>query len=407
MTQMHQPVGLPGSVVWMLKSLEGEVRAVAARVARTIVEILADDTGPEVSDHTVFMAVHSALAHFVDLSMGREAPYVAIDDHYRRIGYRLAAAGRDRVVVDQALHVATTEVWDELRKRAAANELSAAALNAINEAVTGYVEHLTHQVDLGFEAGSEARDQDAGVARARLVDRLLGGAEQGEVEQQAAIAGWEVPDELTVMVVEIGERQRIARDALDDVALTRRRPTGQVVICPADQADTVTEQVRDAVPEARVVVCWPVPPGDVAAAWRWVNRALGLVRAKVIPARPVIHCRRHRTEIWLHAEPVMRRQLAQELLQPLFAETPNSREILSETLLVWLETRDSAPAIAARLGVHPQTVRYRWKRINDLFGEALHDPEFVVQLTLLLKASVPLWVAGDQSDFRRYQELTR
>jgi DNA-binding PucR family transcriptional regulator len=124
----------------------------------------------------------------------------------------------------------------------------------------------------------------------------------------------------------------------------------------------------------------------------------------VIPARPVIECVRFRTEIWLHAEPVLRRQLAQELLQPLFNETENSREILSETLLVWLETRDSAPAIAARLGVHPQTVRYRWKRINELFGDSLHDPDYVIQLTLLLKASVPLWIAGDQSDFRRFRE---
>src|SRR3546814_9071794 len=80
-----------------------------------------------------------------------------------------------------------------------------------------------------------------------------------------------------------------------------------------------------------------------------------------------------------------------------------SRDILSETLLVWLETRDSAPASAARLGVHPQTVRYRWKRINELFGEDLHDPEFVLQMTMLLKASVPMWIAGDQSDFERFR----
>lgn len=53
-----------------------------------------------------------------------------------------------------------------------------------------------------------------------------------------------------------------------------------------------------------------------------------------------------------------------------------------------------------------QTIRYRWKRINELFGESLRDPEFVTQLLLLLKASVPLWVAGDQSDFDRYQQQT-
>ncbi|HEY1134286.1 MAG TPA: helix-turn-helix domain-containing protein [Nocardioides sp.] len=96
----------------------------------------------------------------------------------------------------------------------------------------------------------------------------------------------------------------------------------------------------------------------------------------------------------------------QDLLSPLLAETPNSREILSEILLAWLESRDSAPAIAARLGVHAQTVRYRRKRINELFGEDLHDPEFVVSLTMVLKASVPLWKAGDQRDFERFHRAT-
>jgi DNA-binding PucR family transcriptional regulator len=99
----------------------------------------------------------------------------------------------------------------------------------------------------------------------------------------------------------------------------------------------------------------------------------------------------------------MRQRLCQELLEPLLAETPNSRTILSETLLAWVETRDSAPAIAARLDVHPQTVRYRWKRINELFGEVLQDPDFVLQLTLVLKASVPMWKAGNQSDFELFE----
>ena len=148
---------------------------------------------------------------------------------------------------------------------------------------------------------------------------------------------------------------------------------------------------------------WAVEPADVPSAFRWARRALELVRRGVIPDAQVVDCRAHRTQIWLHAEPTLRQQLGQELLSPLLAETPNSREILSETLLVWLETRDSAPAIAARLGVHPQTVRYRWKRINELFGEAMHDTEFLVQLTMLLKASVPLWKAGDQSDFERFR----
>ncbi|MFJ9387187.1 PucR family transcriptional regulator [Nocardioides sp. NPDC101246] len=404
MTQTHQSPGLPGSAVWMLKSLEGEVRPIARKITGHLREGLPAET--EGFEELIFTAVHGAMSHFIDLGLGRSAPYIAIDDHFRKVGFKVAALGQDRAIVDQGIHMATTELWDELRRRAVENELSAAALNALNEMMTTYVEHLTSQVGKGFEAGTEARDQDNDVARARLIDRMLSGASADEIEVQAALGDWALPEKVTVMAVELRDGERILSDALSATALTRRREPTQVVMCPPHDAETVTKRVRAAAPKARVSICWPVPPEDVPAAWRWANRALALVNARVIPAKPVIDCLAYRTEIWLHAEPVMRRQLAQELLEPLLAESANSREILTETLLVWLETRESAPAIAAVLGVHPQTIRYRWKRINELFGESLRDPEFVTQLLLLLKASVPLWVAGDQSDFDRYQQQT-
>lgn len=404
MTQTHQSPGLPGSAVWMLKSLESEVRPIARKITGHLREGLPAET--EGFEELIFTAVHGAMSHFIDLGLGRSAPYIAIDDHFRKVGFKVAALGQDRAIVDQGIDMATTELWDELRRRAVENELSAAALNALNEMMTSYVEHLTTQVSKGFEAGTEARDQDNAVARARLIDRMLSGASADEIEVQAALGDWVLPEKVTVMAVELRDAEHISADALSDVALTRRRRPTQVVICPPSATTTVTKEVRAAAPKARVSICWPVPPADVPAAWRWANRALALVNARVIPAKPVINCLAYRTEIWLHAEPVMRRQLAQELLEPLLAESANSREILTETLLVWLETRESAPAIAAVLGVHPQTIRYRWKRINELFGESLRDPEFVTQLLLLLKASVPLWVAGDQSDFDRYQQQT-
>ena len=404
MTQTHQSPGLPGSAVWMLKSLESEVRPIARKITRHLREGLPAET--DGFEELIFTAVHGAMSHFIDLGLGRSAPYIAIDDHFRKVGFKVAALGQDRAIVDQGIDMATTELWDELRRRAVENELSAAALNALNEMMTSYVEHLTSQVGTGFEAGTEARDQDNDVARARLIDRMLSGASHDEIETQAALGEWPLPEKVTVMAVELLDAGQIPANALSSAALTRRRRPTQVVICPPGATTTVTQEVRAAAPRARISICWPVPPADVPAAWRWANRALALVNARVIPAKPVIDCLAHRTEIWLHAEPVMRRQLAQELLEPLLAESANSREILTETLLVWLETRESAPAIAAVLGVHPQTIRYRWKRINELFGESLRDPEFVTQLLLLLKASVPLWVAGDQSDFDRYQQQT-
>ncbi|WP_182379636.1 helix-turn-helix domain-containing protein [Nocardioides sp. WS12] len=403
--ETQERVSLPGSAQWMLSSLEAEVRPVAERVTQQVRATVPGLDAPDDSKlrHLVFTAIHNAMRLFVDEALGREVSYMPVEDAFRKVGYRVAVRGRDQELIDQGMTVAVGEILDELRVRAADNELSASALNAINGAVTAFVAHLTAQISVGYAAGTQARNTDTGLARARLLAALLAGDEE-ETQTQAAVAAWEVPDSVTVIAVDVRPDEPISGDVLGPEGLTRPGRTPQPVVCATADTDDVVAAMKAVAPRTRIAVCWPVPRADAPAAWVWATRALDLVAAKVIPARPVIDCVKFRTEIWLHAEPVLRRQLAQELLQPLFGETENSREILSETLLVWLETRDSAPAIAARLGVHPQTVRYRWKRINELFGDSLHDPDFVIQLTLLLKASVPLWIAGDQSDFQRFRE---
>jgi DNA-binding PucR family transcriptional regulator len=44
------------------------------------------------------------------------------------------------------------------------------------------------------------------------------------------------------------------------------------------------------------------------------------------------------------------------------------------------------PDVAVRLHIHPQTVRYRLRQLEKLFGDALHDPETRLDLILALRA---------------------
>jgi DNA-binding PucR family transcriptional regulator len=73
-------------------------------------------------------------------------------------------------------------------------------------------------------------------------------------------------------------------------------------------------------------------------------------------------------------------------LAPLAELRPPQRERLTETLLVWLETVHDANAAAARLFVHPQTIRYRVRRLEQLFGDRLQDPDARLDLELALRA---------------------
>jgi DNA-binding PucR family transcriptional regulator len=59
---------------------------------------------------------------------------------------------------------------------------------------------------------------------------------------------------------------------------------------------------------------------------------------------------------------------------------------MTTTLAAWLAEQGRMQAVAERLHVHPQTVRYRLARLRELFGDALDDPQRRFELELALRA---------------------
>ena len=58
------------------------------------------------------------------------------------------------------------------------------------------------------------------------------------------------------------------------------------------------------------------------------------------------------------------------------------REILLETFRTWLDNGASVSAVAKRLFCHPNTVRYRLRRIERLTGRSLSRPRDAAELSL-------------------------
>ena len=387
-----------------LKQLESAIPHLAERVARRVqaeVPAYAGSTSGR-RRRLIALAVTESAAVFVRRLGGRRISTAGVDDLFRKMGYGEASEGNELHALERALRIAAREAWQALQDPVIASGLPASALGRLGNELTDFVDHLAAQAAAGHTMAMRVRDRDVGANRSRLIDALVGGADTAELDALAEKAGWPLPrSTVVVTATALGEVTWPDHDLLEGRVLTRSTEDGAVFIASPEHTGDLLAALRG-LGQVRLAQSWVVDRCDVADALRWTRRALELAEAGAIPRQPLIDCARFRTQLWLHAEPALRRELAQDLLKPLFAETPNSREILSATLLVWLETRESAPAIAAILGVHPQTVRYRWRRINELFGDALRDPEFIVQLTMVLKASVPLWVAGDQSDFERF-----
>ena len=70
------------------------------------------------------------------------------------------------------------------------------------------------------------------------------------------------------------------------------------------------------------------------------------------------------------ADPALGAELARASASPrsqTLADGPRAR--LTETLRAWLDRPGQVQAVAAELGVHPQTVRYRVEQLRELFGD--------------------------------------
>ncbi|WP_431783261.1 PucR family transcriptional regulator [Streptomyces chumphonensis] len=86
------------------------------------------------------------------------------------------------------------------------------------------------------------------------------------------------------------------------------------------------------------------------------------------------------------SSPALAAALTRSVLGPLLRLEPADRDVLLDTLTVWLECDGSAPRAGARLYCHRNTVLNRLRRCEQLTGRSLSRPEDLVQLSLALTA---------------------
>jgi DNA-binding PucR family transcriptional regulator len=137
----------------------------------------------------------------------------------------------------------------------------------------------------------------------------------------------------------------------------------------------------------RAAVGLSVPLTDAADSLRWARRALTLSRAGIIGDGQVTFCEEYLVELWLLADEALIGQLGKRRLGALAALSPAQRDRLMETFGIWLETRGTAAEMADRLCVHPQTVRYRMRKLEQTLGGQLDDPDARFAMELVLRAT--------------------
>jgi hypothetical protein len=208
--------------------------------------------------------------------------------------------------------------------------------------------------------------------------------------------GWRLPPTVAALAIG-GGGQPAAGEALDAEAATLagRLAAGAVggeaagvgcVFVPDPDAPGRRRQLEAAL-DGRTAALGPSVPWPRAGASRArAAAALALAAGGRLPGGLVV-AEDHLAALLLAADPGLAAELAATRLAPLHGLADAQRERLVATLREWLDRPGQVQAVAARLGVHPQTVRYRLGRLRELFGERLEDPDGRFELALALRVS--------------------
>ncbi|MEU9132063.1 helix-turn-helix domain-containing protein [Kitasatospora sp. NPDC048540] len=127
-----------------------------------------------------------------------------------------------------------------------------------------------------------------------------------------------------------------------------------------------------------------VARADAGASLRWARTLLALAPQRPGAAGELLFVEDHLAQVVLFQDPLLAGHLSAKWLARLNDLTPRRREMLEQTLLAWLEGGGATRA-ALLLRLHPQTVRYRLRQLERLFGASLRTSQARFEILLALK----------------------
>jgi hypothetical protein len=378
----------------------------------------------------VRFGVEVALNRFVDLLADPEPDAAVSRRTYVDLGRGEFHAGRSLDALLAAYRVGARLAWRRFVEAGVAGGLAPDAIYALGEAIFAYIDELSAESAEGYAEEQTAAAGESERRRRRLV-RLLAQdppAGQEAVRTAAAAAGWTLPRGGLAAIVPAtsgapgealldGVAARLAR-RLGEGAIGAEAFGAAIVFVPDPDAPGRRRRL-EAMLDDRMAALGPTVgwPHASASARRAIATQRLAEAGKLTAARParastagspagdgragtagtpepggsragagLIVADDHLAALLLAADPRVAADLAASRLAPLDDLPEGPRARLTETLAAWLDRPGQVQAVAAALGVHPQTVRYRVRQLRDLFGDRLEDPEARFELALALRA---------------------
>jgi DNA-binding PucR family transcriptional regulator len=221
-------------------------------------------------------------------------------------------------------------------------------------------------------------DEPADVADPAALARELGLAADGV----AALIGWDAPNPGTrhprladVLALSASAFRRDAQVASHDSRVYVLLPQTQTRPAASWVRGTIAALRTELGVELRAAIAAPVAgPAALAAARTEVDRVLDSAERHQISMGQVTTLAEARTTVLLD-EIVTLIGADERLVDPRIRDLRAQDPVLTETLRAYLDSFGDIAAAARALQVHPNTVRYRVRRIEKLLATSLSDPE--------------------------------
>jgi DNA-binding PucR family transcriptional regulator len=273
----------------------------------------------------------------------------------------------------------------------------------VREAVLRYSREIAFAAAEVYAQAAEARGAWDARLESLVVDTLLRGEADDSLPSRAAALGWGSHDSVVVVVGHAPDAEPEA--VVDDIRRAAR--VHHLDVLTAVQGDRLVAILGGAVEPVRAtrhlvaqfgpgpVVVGPPVPDLLGAAESAAAAVAGLLAAPAWPDAPrPVTADDLLPERALAGDVLARGRLVEVVYRPL----QTSGTALVETLSAFLEQTSSLEATARALFVHPNTVRYRLRRVAEITGYVPADPRHALALRLGLAlgrlADVPLPVRG-------------
>ncbi|GAB2822434.1 PucR family transcriptional regulator [Actinocorallia aurea] len=389
-----------GTARWLRPHVPHLVQRMAEAVRQRVPEY--GRQGDDVYGKVVEQASTRAVHHFLDLIEDPSASWRDVHQTYFDIGYGEALEGRGLEHLQNALRISSRVAWRLLAGEAERVGKSRALIALLAEANFAYLDALASAAAHGYAKATEKAAGERERRRSRLLGLLLADppAPAEAVEEQAARAGWPLPRVLAVVLLLPRKQVSEGPSGLPPQLLSGHDEGRPLLVVPDPDGPGRPAELAATLAGWTGAMGPSVPASEAAASLLWARRTLALVASGTVSGQAtrragfVARAEDHLPRLLLREGGGFVSRMAERRLRPLLKAGPRQAPRLAETLLECMKNGFNATEAAAVLQVHPQTVRYRLGRLQDLLGTDLEDPRIRLEMMLL----VQVWIDEFQED---------